>query len=512
MRLSTARHRLVHATPGEGEPQPSYSGMPDRHRPGAGSLAELLVQSAGTTKLMPAAYVLAGGTSPIDAELLRVRLEPGQHLAVTRDSGALDAVLTSFDGTCFELYDGIVLTGSEPGSQSWPKVTVVTVSFNQAKYLERCLSSVLSQKYPNLEYIVIDACSSDGSQDILRRYEPHLSRLVIERDEGQSDGLNKGFALATGDILTWINSDDALAPGALFRAVAAFQRFGVDMVSGGCERIDSEDGVHYRHFAALPFCRPVALGYAHQLVWESSWEKGDYFFQPEVLFTADIWRRSGGYLKKHLYWAMDWELWIRMAMAGASIVHIPAIIGRSREHPEQKTTGNKLYLHQLKSILLEHDDALRGLKSFATELPVGEPITAMPHRPASESIAADGSSWEMQGATDSADILLPGSPLPVQIAVQSRINRAKLKALAVRVLGRSRIERLRFRIERLKEATLARHYAFAGVRLVDAVSYARMKRAAEMLQSYEAETRARRYSASEERHRSELSRRERWTV
>jgi FkbM family methyltransferase len=200
---------------------------------------------------------------------------------------------------------------------------------------------------------------------------------------------------------------------------------------------------------------------------------------------------------------MDWELWIRMALAGASIVQIPAVIGRSREHPEQKTTGEELYLYQLRSILLEHDDALRGLEGYATELPAGEPITTMPHRPAEATSAGGASHWEVRSAGDPGRIALAVHQLLLQITIQARSNRARLKTVAARVLGRSRIERLRFHIERLKEIARARHYNFAGVRLVDAVSYARMKRAAEMLHDYEAETRARRYALSEEKRRFE---------
>ena len=85
--------------------------------------------------------------------------------------------------------------------------------------------------------------------------------------------------------------------------------------------------------------------------WHNGWEKGDYFFQPEVFFTRDIWERTGGYLKLHLYWAMDWDFWLRCAMAGATVMRIPDLLGFSRVHKSQKTTSDELYLWQIDSIL-----------------------------------------------------------------------------------------------------------------------------------------------------------------
>ncbi|MEW5963657.1 MAG: glycosyltransferase [Pseudomonadota bacterium] len=356
---------------GSGVPTPSRSRLPKRERPGPGSLAAWLTTADIGEPRTIGAYVLGADATDHDVALLRFVVTGKQSVLAPRDSAAAKALLTLWSGEVRQagptliftrpgrsFIDPAELTDALVDPSAWPRITVVTVSYNQGQFLERCLRSVLDQSYPNLEYIVIDAVSNDGSQEILRRYEPRLDKLVIEPDEGQSDGLNKGFAHATGEILTWVNSDDELVPGSLRRAAAAFALYDTDLIAGGCERIGTESEHIYRRFAALPLLERLPLGFAHQYAWHRSWEKRDHFFQPEVLFTADIWRRSGGHLKRHLYWAMDWELWLRMAMAGATVVNIPVAIGCSRAQPDQKTTSEALHLHQVNNILLEHDEAL----------------------------------------------------------------------------------------------------------------------------------------------------------
>jgi hypothetical protein len=108
--------------------------------------------------------------------------------------------------------------------------------------------------------------------------------------------------------------------------------------------------------------QPESLMLHAPLNWCGSWEKGDWFFQPEVVFTREIWERAGGYLKPHLFWAMDWDLWLRFALAGARVVRIPDVMGASREHATQKTTGEELYLWQIVGILREYDELLAALE------------------------------------------------------------------------------------------------------------------------------------------------------
>src|SRR5262252_9768046 len=121
------------------------------------------------------------------------------------------------------------------------KVSIVTISFNQSEFLERAIRSVLEQDYPNLEYIVVDPGSTDGSREIIDRYRSRIAKIVLEPDSGPADGLNKGFAHTTGDILGFLNSDDILFPGAITSAVSFLKSKDVDVVSGHATVIDSAD-------------------------------------------------------------------------------------------------------------------------------------------------------------------------------------------------------------------------------------------------------------------------------
>jgi GT2 family glycosyltransferase len=359
-------------TPGDGKARTTYSGS---QRPAAESFSTWMAEHEESQRAALGTIVLSRAAGRADVNLLRHRLYGHQTVLVESGSAALTWLLAEWDGGVVRHANLFAFTEPgevfhEPSTRTrmssdahWPRVTVVTISYNQCDYLEQCLNSVLDQAYPNLDYIVIDANSSDGSIDILRRYEARFTHLVIEPDEGQSDGLTKGFNLATGDILTWVNSDDMLAPLALKRAAMAFGKSGADLVAGTCSRVAGVDGeLLYRHYSALPTEQRVPFDLSGPLNWCGAWEKGDYFFQPEVFFSRNIWERAGGYLKPHLYWAMDWDLWLRCALAGATVFRIPDVLGVSRVHEAQKTKSDEMYLWQVTNILREYDDLLACLE------------------------------------------------------------------------------------------------------------------------------------------------------
>lgn len=255
-------------------------------------------------------------------------------------------------------------------ARAMPKISIVTVSLNQAPFLEAAIRSVLDQGYPNLEYIIVDGGSTDGSIEIIDRYRESCAAVVVQKDEGQSDALNKGFALATGEIMNWLCSDDLLEPGSLMRVGEAYSRHRTDFIVGGCVRIgNTRQEELYRHHTALALGRTITLDPLDILKFMRSWQMGHYFFQPEVFFSRRIWELSGGYLKRHLFYAMDYDLWLRMALAGASLRHIPAMLGCSRVHPSQKTGSDQRYLHQLRQLLEEYREMFESLARTVSALP-----------------------------------------------------------------------------------------------------------------------------------------------
>lgn len=202
-------------------------------------------------------------------------------------------------------------------------VSIITPSYNQAKYLEKTIKSVLDQDYPEIEYIVIDGGSTDGSVEILRKYETRLAGWISEPDRGQTDAINKGFARASGEVLAWLNSDDILEPGAVREAVAYLQQHpAAGMVYGDCNFIDAADRVIGKFAAAQTDYRRLRQGYVH-------------IPQQASFFRTDLWRRVGP-LDPSFYFAMDYDLWVRLARL-APLHYTPRLWANFRLHGDAKT-------------------------------------------------------------------------------------------------------------------------------------------------------------------------------
>ena len=347
---------------------------PPLRTPADGSFVKWLTEDARRLRRFGTIVVDAG--DELSLGLLRGRLTERQTLVLTGAAPVSSALIAEIgqpedrDGrlSCYASLPPVWLDPLDDDDRTipavverraWPKISVVMVSFNQAAFLEEGLRSVLEQCYPNLQFIVIDGNSTDGSVEILERYRSRLADLVIEPDRGQSDGLNKGFARADGDILTWVNSDDLLEPGALFRVAQAFATPGVDMVAGGCRQIGlSRDQIILNHHNRLPFGIPVALPLGLLLDINRFWFTGSFFYQPEVFFSRDIWKRSGGKLRTDLNYVLDYDLWVRMAAAGAHIIHIPEFLACSRTHDQQKTTVGMPNMPEIQRLLGEYSNRL----------------------------------------------------------------------------------------------------------------------------------------------------------
>lgn len=202
-------------------------------------------------------------------------------------------------------------------------VSIVTPSYNQARYLEETMRSVLEQDYPHIEYIVVDGGSTDGSREIIEKYADRLAWWVSEKDRGQTDAINKGFARARGDVLAWLNSDDTYQPGAVREAVEFLQRNPqVGLVYGDANYIDEHGRVIGRFPAAQTDYRRLRQGYVH-------------IPQQAAFFRADLWRRVGP-LDDSFYFAMDYDLWVRLARE-APIVYYPRLWANFRLHSDAKT-------------------------------------------------------------------------------------------------------------------------------------------------------------------------------
>jgi glycosyltransferase involved in cell wall biosynthesis len=204
-----------------------------------------------------------------------------------------------------------------------PFVSIITPSFNQARFLEETIRSVLEQDYPRIEYIIVDGGSTDGSLDIIQRYAPRLAWWVSENDQGQTDAINKGFAHATGDILAWLNSDDTYLPGAISEAVAFMTAHpDIAMVYGDANLVDETGNILGRFPARQTDLRRMLRGSVH-------------IPQQTTFFWANLWQQVGP-LDPTFYFAMDYDLWVRLAKI-APLVYTPRMWANFRLHGAGKS-------------------------------------------------------------------------------------------------------------------------------------------------------------------------------
>ena len=212
------------------------------------------------------------------------------------------------------------VTAPRPGT-GFPRITVVTPSYQQAAYLEECLRSILMQEYPNLEYIVMDGGSSDGSVEIIRKYEGQLAFWQSKKDGGQGDAINQGFDRSTGDILGWINSDDMLLPGALFAVAAAFMNSDAEIVYGDAlNAFESDHSLQY---------------------WQGYWLTDSFLQFGGIISSHAIFWKRGAHVPiwSELNCNIDGELWRRL-VPGRRALYLPLPLGVCRVHSETKSNAD----------------------------------------------------------------------------------------------------------------------------------------------------------------------------
>ena len=210
---------------------------------------------------------------------------------------------------------------------SYPKLTIVTPSFNQAHYLERTILSVLNQQYPNLEYLIIDGGSTDGTLEIIKKYEPYLAGWVSEKDRGQTDAINKGFRMATGDYVAFQNSDDVFAANALQRVASAWQKAPDTDVFFGDMYITDEQDVILEEMRAPAFCAECQV-YEGMQVFNQS------------LFIKRSRLDEFGMLDESLRFVIDYEIIARLGVQpGLRFRHIDGFWGGFRVQPDAKSSN-----------------------------------------------------------------------------------------------------------------------------------------------------------------------------
>lgn len=236
------------------------------------------------------------------------------------------------------------------------KFSVVIPTLNQAETIEDTLQSIFEQGYGNVEIIVADGGSSDGTIELLERYRPRLALVIEGPDRGQSDAINKGFAAATGDIFCWLNSDDYFLPGALRRVADRFigdpsVRFVV-----GCGDVISKDHRFLRHIPALPMTEATLL----------NWKNDQWVLQQCCFWSRSLWQEVGG-VDESLHLLMDYDLWFRLSRTTEAAL-IDEKLAVMRYYPDVKTVRQRSRSSEELAYVYAKNGAFQALREQVAEL------------------------------------------------------------------------------------------------------------------------------------------------
>lgn len=243
-----------------------------------------------------------------------------------------------------------------PDGKPWPRISIITPSYNQAQYIEETIRSILLQGYPELEYFIIDGGSNDHTVEILRKYEPWLSGWVSERDSGQSEAINKGFSRCSGEIFNWMCSDDFLTKGALAAVAEEFvSGDGCDVLAGACfcqyddepEKNSARSG-HQAGWVGTPYIAGI--------------------WQPSCYFRSDLVRRPE-LVSPELHYCMDRELWCYFFRSNARWKWTEKVLSHYRFTGANKSvTGRDKVIDEIARIFKDHESRSKSLPALLRKI------------------------------------------------------------------------------------------------------------------------------------------------
>lgn len=244
----------------------------------------------------------------------------------------------------------------------YPKITVVTPVFNQVQYLEKTILSIINQGYPNLEYIIIDGGSTDGTIDVIKKYEKYLSYWVSEPDKGMYDAIQKGFDHSNGEIMCWLNSDDIFFDKCLFVISEVFENHPeIDWFTSRSATIDTDDRIlGISDIEGLRFCK-----------YDFYLNRGFWVPQSSTIWRRSLWKKIGGSLDTNLRLAGDFDLWVKFINT-APLYVVDTLIGTYRIREGQLSQMMDKYMQEaeisLAHNLLTDENDLKLLRKYEKKL------------------------------------------------------------------------------------------------------------------------------------------------